>query len=221
MISVIIPTLNAEDFLNGCLESVWHNDPNADVIVVDGGSQDQTCAVACANNVNVISSQRGRGRQLNVGAQCAQEDIFLFLHADTVLPDNAFGLIKETFRNSDIQVATFRMQFDYAHGLLDFYSSMTGVDSVWTSFGDQGVVVRRSFFEQLGGFPNWSLFEDVCFFQEARRKTTIYSLPAHVTTSAQKFLKNGILKQQLKNGWLMLQYVCGVSPEILARKYAT
>ena len=96
---------------------------------------------------------------------------------------------------------------------------MTSFDSLWTRFGDQCIVVRRSFFDKIARFPQWSLFEDVGFLQKARKITRIHSFPAKVITSAHKFRKNGFIRQQIYNGWLIVQYLMGVSPNKLYKKY--
>jgi len=92
-------------------------------------------------------------------------------------------------------------------------------DSVFTRFGDQGIVVRRPFYEQLGGFPPWPLFEDVEFLRRARRLTRGWSFPADVTTSARRFRRHGVLRQQLQNTRLLLRFLAGTSPERLAAEY--
>ena len=103
--------------------------------------------------------------------------------------------------------------------MLSLYAYFTRFDSILTSFGDQCMVVRRTFFNALGGFPDWPLFEDVHFLQKARKITRIQKVPADVTTSSDKFVRNGVIRQQLKNGSLIFQYIRGVSPEKLALQY--
>lgn len=218
-ISVIIPTLNEERGLSRCLQNVRTVLPEAEIIVCDGGSSDQTCRIAQANGALVCHAFRGRGIQLNAGAGVAAGEIFLFLHADTFLPPDALARITELFRKPHVEIATFRMRFDHAHWLLGVYSYFTRFDSIFTRFGDQGLAVRKNFFETLGGFPSWPLFEDVRLLQSARRKTRVYSFPSEVITSARRFRQNGFARQQLRNGWYILQYLCGVAPDRLALKY--
>lgn len=217
--SVIIPTYNAEKFLSQCIRSVRNAGDNCEIIVVDGASRDQTLEIACREGVTVFTAKKGRGGQLNAGAGLAGGDIFLFLHADTQLPEDAFSVLEEVFLHPEIQIGTFLMRFDREHCLLNFYSRMTKIDSLWTRFGDQCIVARKSFFDSLKGFPDWPLFEDVCFLERARKLTKIHSFPACVTTSSQRFIQNGILRQQIKNAWLMLQYLLGVPPATLSEKY--
>ena len=217
--SVIIPTLNAEGSLAKCLESIKTAGLFDDVVVVDGGSHDHTVSIADKFLVKVIRAEKGRGRQFNEGAANVDGEILIFLHADTLLPANARLIVEQKFSDPKVSVATFALQFDHPHWILSLYSCFTRIDSIWTRFGDQGIVVRKSIFKELGGFPNIPLFEDVQFLQKCRHKTRIYSLPSVVTTSADKFLRNGLVRQQLRNGRLIFKYLLGTSPETLCKEY--
>lgn len=217
--SVIIPTFNEERFVSRCIASVRAAGHDAEVIVVDGGSLDQTLKIARREKVLVYTSKKGRGYQLNEGAQHASGDVLLFLHADTQLPLDAFSILTSSFENLRVQIGKFAVVYDRKHMLLDLCSKMSRIDSFWTSFGDHCIVMRKSFFKALRGFPEWPLFEDVRLFQNARRLTTIHPFPSQVTTSADKFFDNGIFRQSFRNFWLIVQYSCGVSPETLYRKY--
>lgn len=217
--SVIIPTLDAAKTLGRCLNALQAALPRAEIIAADGGSQDETVRIAQAAGVECRVSPPGRGTQCNAGARQARGDIFLFLHADTILSPQAASVLMKFFADPRVEVATFRLAFDHPHWLLKFYSATTIFDSVFTRFGDQGIAVRRHFFEAVGGFPDWPLFEDVHFLRLARAKTRIYSLPATVTTSAERFLRNGLIRQQLFNGALVFRYLFGARPEALARAY--
>ena len=123
------------------------------------------------------------------------------------------------FERTDFQIGTFRLRFDRQSRLLSLYAALTQFDSIWTSFGDQGIAMRRDFFEKIGRFPDWPLFDDVALLQTARRMTKVHSIKATVTTSARRFTKLGLMRTQLFNGWLILRYLLGASPESLARSY--
>ena len=166
-----------------------------------------------------LHAQRGRGTQCNAGAARAKGRLLLFLHDDTALPAEAPGVIETAFADPAAQVACFRLRFDHDHWLLDRYAFFSRFDSALTSFGDQGILIRRDFFAAIGGFPDWPLFEYVDLLSRARRRTRIKKLPAVVTTSAVRFLENGILRQQLLNAELMLRFSLGASPESLRRRY--
>ncbi|MBI4547418.1 MAG: TIGR04283 family arsenosugar biosynthesis glycosyltransferase [Ignavibacteriae bacterium] len=217
--SVIIPTYQETQHLRQCIRRVRDTDPDVEIIIADGGSTDNTVEIAKDEHVSVCHSLLGRGLQCNAGAVNASGNILLFLHADTFLPLNAFEVLRSCFDDERVQVGTFRLAFDVSRLLLRFYSFFTRFDSIFTRFGDQCIVVRKSFYETIGGFPDWPLFEDVRLLHLARERTTIQSFPAIVTTSARRFLKRGIIRQQLRNGWYIIQYLMGESPERLARKY--
>jgi rSAM/selenodomain-associated transferase 2 len=216
-ISCIIPTLNAQDHLGACLRSLR---PGAEeIIVADGASTDNTRAIAQDFGARFISSARGRGVQCNAGAKAAGGDVLAFIHADSLLGDNALATAASAFEDGRCQLAKFTLGFDHDHWLLRASSWCARFDSLWTSFGDQGIVIRRSFFDELGGFKDMPLFEDVDLFRRARRKTKIRLLPAPVVTSARKFKEGGVIRQQLKNGWLIARYLGGASPEKLYESY--
>lgn len=166
-----------------------------------------------------VRAPRGRGTQCNGGARHATGALLLFLHDDSSLPPAAPALIAEAFADPAVAIACFRLRFDRRHWLLAFYGWCSRFDSLFTTFGDQGILIRRQLFEDLGGFPDWPLFEDVELTRRARRLTRIHKLPASVTTSAVRFLRHGMLRQQLRNAWLMLRYLLGASPEALRASY--
>ena len=217
--TVIIPTLNEARVIQAQVDRVQALQPEAEVIVADGGSNDATVSLAVAAGAKPVAGSRGRGSQLNAGAAHATGDLLLFLHADTQLPANAFDLLRGWFARDEVQIGAFRLAFDRDHWLFSVYTYFSRFDSVFTTFGDQCIVVRRAFFEALGGFPDWPLFEDVAFLQKARRLTRVYSFPAAVVTSARRFEREGILRQSLLNGWYVLQYLWGASPWDLASMY--
>lgn len=217
--SVIIPTLNEAPNIAGCVAAVRDLDPHVEIIVADGGSTDGTAALAAAAGALVVAAPRGRGLQCNAGAAHASGDVLLFLHADTTLPPDAFVLLRDIFSDPAVRIAKFRLSFDVHDWLLDIAARLMWFDSLLTSFGDQGIVIRRDFFAELGGFPDWPLFEDVRLFELARARAEVYVVPAEVVTSARRFLENGVLQQLLHDLWLWLQYLFGVSPYELSRRY--
>ena len=218
-LSVIIPAFNEERSILSCIRRVRFLDPCVEIIVADGGSTDNTVRLARPEGVRVVTAAKGRGIQCNSGAACASGTIVLFLHADTRLPDGAFGFLQSFFQRDDVKVGTFRLSFDASHWLLKSYAYFSRFDSVLTRFGDQCIVVRRDFFDSLSGFPDWPLFEDVHFLRLARRKTRVHSFPIAVATSARRYLKNGIVRQQLRNALLVVRFLLKSSVADLARQY--
>lgn len=217
--SVIIPTLNEAENIEDCIASVRALNPAAEIIVADGGSTDGTVEKVSASGVTVIVSSLGRGMQCNAGAATASGDILVFLHADTELPTGAFAQLDTFFADEKVQIGTFRLSFDVDHWLLKLYVLPCELDLPFTRFGDQCIVVRRSFFEASGGFPGWGLYEDLGFINRSRRQTRIHRFPGKVRTSARRFLRNGILRQQLLNIWYTAWYLLGTSPDKLAARY--
>ncbi len=205
--------------MHRCIADIRAIAPAAEIIVADGGSRDSTIQIAEKEGAIVCNSEPGRGIQCNAGVGLASGEILLFLHADTELPRDAFEQLDSIFEDDHVQIGTFQLTFDVKHWLLNLYSKPSQLDFAFTRFGDQCIVIRNSFFKSLGGFPDWRLFEDLALVQAARKRTKIYRFPEAVTTSARRFLQNGIIKQQLYNGLYTLQYLMGVKPEQLARSY--
>jgi rSAM/selenodomain-associated transferase 2 len=218
--SVIIPAFNEAQRIEATILSVPRIHPPAEIILVDGGSVDGTVERASAMGVEIVRSKRGRGTQCNAGSQKATGEILLFLHADSLLPPDTFLMLNDHFQDPHIHVGTFRLQFDNPHWLLRAYAVFTRFDSMFTRYGDQCIVVRRSFFDRLGGFPDWPLFEDVHFLMAARRLTKIASFPAAVVTSARRYMRLGILRTQWINVRLFARFLLKTPPEKLATIYS-
>ena len=218
-ISVIIPTLNEATRLAATLANVRATLPAAEIIIADGGSTDGTPQLAAGNSARVLPCACGRGVQLAAGATEARGELLVFLHADTQLPADAATHLAAYFARPEVQLGTFRLAFDDGGFFLRACAWFTRFDSVFTRFGDQGIVVRRELYDRLGGFPSWPLFEDVEFLRRARRVTRVWSLPAEVTTSARRFRRHGMLRQQLRNAILLIRFLAGASPERLAQAY--
>jgi rSAM/selenodomain-associated transferase 2 len=219
-ISVVIPTLNEGPFIGACLRSIDKELPDAEVLVVDGGSTDETIGVASAHGARVLRAPRGRGGQCNAGGLHATGEIILFLHADTTLPAHAEELIAESFRRPEVDVAMFRLSFDDDHPLLRFSAYFTRFDSRWSKFGDQAIMLRREVFMTSGGFREWPFLEDVEILQRLRTVTKIHILPAAVSTSARRFRADGYSRRQIRSGWILVRFFLGVSPHVLACEYA-
>lgn len=218
-ISVVIPTLDEAERIGATLAAVRAALPRAHIVVADGGSRDGTATLAVHAGARVVPCSRGRGVQCAAGAAHARSGLLLFLHADTLLPPNAADVLARAFARPEVQIGTFRLSFDDGSRFLRACAWFTRFDSVFTRFGDQGIAVRRSFYEQLGGFPAWPLFEDVELLRRARRRTRVWSLPARVTTSARRFRQHGVVRHQMQNAILLLRFLAGGKPERLALAY--
>jgi len=220
LVSVIIPALNEEAVLPATLTQLQREPPPLEVLVVDGGSTDSTPAVARRHGARTIRAPRGRGIQLNRGAEAANGEILFFLHADTIPPDGSLTRIRETLAASSATSGTFRLAFDQSTPLLDFYAWCTRWPWVGLCFGDRGLFVTRSAFEYVDGYPEWPMFEDLELASRLSDVGGFHFLDAAVTTSARRFRRNGILRQQLRNLYLWTHYVRGADPEQFDHLYS-
>ena len=218
-ISIIIPILNDMAFLPSLIKSLPLNDTGVEILFVDGGSQDGTLEELQKHRVKIIHSQPGRGSQCLLGAQKARGQIFVFHHADSIFPSKGITCIKRFFKKKSLKIAKFRMVFDRDHIILKIYSNFTVFDHFFISFGDQDIIIRQDFYQQIGGFPDWPIFEDVELFRRARQQATIKVLPLKIITSARMFQKKGILKAMLWNGFIFFLFFLGLSPKRIYRLY--
>ena len=204
-ISVVVPTYNEESTIHKTLEDLIARHRAEEVIVVDGGSTDNTVALA-REWTTVFQSQKGRARQMNKGAESVAGDVFLFLHSDTQLPEEGLALIRKVIANG-AKAGRFRMRFDHRDWLLRFYESYTRFH--FFSYGDQGFFVTRKMFEVLGGFNETVPFEDIDFYKRLRQVTNPVIIKDPVTTSARRFCGVGCLKQKFINLFLVALYYAG------------
>ncbi len=204
-ISIIIPVLNEAKSIFPTLEDLFTNHSPEDVVVVDGGSTDQTVMLA-SEWTQVFSSSKGRARQMNAGAKIASGDVLLFLHADMKLPSQGLNKIKQAIRQG-AQAGRFRMQFDDAHWLLRLYSSYTKFQ--FFSYGDQGFFVTRELFDQLKGYREDVPFEDVDFYRRLRQITTPVIVEQPVVATIRRFRGRSFIRQKLWNLLLVTLHLAG------------
>ena len=217
--SVIIPVLNEAALIQRCVAGVRALDPDVEIIVSDGGSTDDTVRIARQLGAYVCLAKPGRGIQCNAGASAATGEVLVFLHADTRLPTGTFGKLREIFSDDRVQCGTFRVSFDHKHWFLSLMSFLSLLDPGFFRFGDQCLVIRKSYFMSLGGFREWKLFEDIELVRRARRSTRVRRFPMAVTTSSRRFLQNGVFRQTFKNARYITRYLLGTSPDRLWVEY--
>jgi rSAM/selenodomain-associated transferase 2 len=228
MISVVIPTLNAERTLAHSLAALVPAVVEGGVreaIVVDGGSTDGTRAIAEAAGTHLIEARRGRGAQLDAGASAARTDWLLFLHADTVLDpgwaEEAQGFITrvQTGRR-DEAAAAFRFALDDDGAMPRFIERLVA----WRCrlfglpYGDQGLLVSRRLYRRLGGFRPLPLMEDVDLVRRLKRRELVM-LQSRAVTSGERYRREGYIARSLRNLGCMLLYYLRVPPRVLARIY--
>lgn len=222
MLSIIIPALNEAANLERLLLSLRVIGPGAEVIVVDGGSEDGTRAVVRRFPwVRYVTSGRGRARQMNAGAEVANGQNLLFLHADTLLPSEAEAAIVEAFHDPAIVAGRFDVRFDSPRPIFMLIAFFINRRSRLTKIctGDQALFVRRQTFEEMEGYPDIPLMEDVELTKRLKRVGRMACLRSKVTTSARKWERDGVFRTILLMWSLRFLYFIGVSPDRLHRLY--
>lgn len=191
-----------------------------EVIVVDGGSSDDTAARAATVADRVLPSARGRATQMNAGAAVATGDVLLFLHADTQLPPGFAAAVREAIA-SGAAGGRFDVVLAGEHPFLPVVAFLMNARSRLTriSTGDQAIFVRREVFAKLGGFAPIPLMEDVELTSRMRRLGRVAALRLRVRTSARRWETNGVARTVVLMWTLRLAYACGVSATRLARAY--
>ncbi len=218
LLSIIIPTLNEEANIKACLECT-EGPSRVERIVVDGGSGDRTVEVARSCGARVISSPRGRGRQMNAGAHNASGDLFLFLHADTHLPTGYAETARATLSLPGIAAGAFEFRLDATSPSLRFIERVANWRSrrLQLPYGDQAIFLRSSQFHAAGGFPDTTIMEDYEFIMGLKKFGRIYTAPYPATTSARRWGKLGVWRATLLNEAVVVAYYLGVSPFGLIR----
>ncbi|MDP2298116.1 MAG: TIGR04283 family arsenosugar biosynthesis glycosyltransferase [Pseudolabrys sp.] len=220
-LSVVMPVLNEAAGIETALKALApYRQRGVEVIVADGGSSDDTPARASPHADRVIAAPRGRAAQMNAGAAAASGDVFLFLHADTQLPDNADRLVIDGLAQSRRDWGRFDVRID-GGGALTLIAAMMNARSRLTGIatGDQAMFMTRDAFARVGGFPPIALMEDVALSAAHKRLGRPLALRARVTTSGRRWRQNGTLRTVLLMWRLRLAFYFGADPAKLARAY--
>ena len=219
-ISVIIPVLNEAHQLLKILRLLTAFS-DLEIIVVDGGSQDQTVAIAATAGAKVIQSPIGRAHQMNAGAAAATGDILLFLHADTQLPMDFDLTIRATFSEPTAIAGAFRLKIDAPDWKLRVIEWGVNARSCYLQmpYGDQAIFLKNTTFEALGGFPILPIMEDFELVRQLKRQGRIAIAPTAVITSGRRWQKLGAVRTTLINQCVILAYLLGVSPDRVAQWY--
>ena len=227
-VTVVLPVLEEAALIGAALEALLAQGAE-EVLVVDGGSQDQTMTLAreqvdafgrAGQSLRVLLAPRGRARQLNLGAAEATGDILLFVHADTRLPVGGVKMVRRAWSRG-AQAGWFAWSLDAQHCLASLTTFLGNIRTRLSRIatGDMGIFVCRSVFERLGGYPDVPLMEDVLLTRQLRRHARLIFIPTPVVTSARRWEQAGWVRTILWMWAARLVHMLGVSPRWLAARY--
>lgn len=219
-ISIIIPVLNEEQSINALLQQLQiYRQQGHEVIVVDGGSVDETISISKPLADKVITSDSGRARQMNKGVAESTNEVLWFLHADTSIPENVIEIIQSSLVKNDW--GRFNVKLSGSHFLFRIIEKMINIRSCFSGVatGDQGIFVRRKIFESVGGYSEVPLMEDVALSKKLKNISQTACIKETLTTSSRRWKKNGIIKTILLMWKLRFLYWIGVTPDKLAKLY--
>jgi rSAM/selenodomain-associated transferase 2 len=222
LLSIIIPTLNEGRSLGVTLEAIAKARGRVEIIVVDGGSEDETVEIARRFGAQVVASHRGRGLQMHAGACSARGEVLWFLHADTIVPPDAVEQIgKALARDAEIVGGNFAIHFDGESRAARFLTWLyPQLRKLGLCYGDSAIFVRAYSYREVGGFKPFPLFEDLDLVRRLKARGRLVHLPAVVVTSSRRFEGRNFPLTFIR--WAILQalYWAGVNPHLLNRLYA-
>jgi rSAM/selenodomain-associated transferase 2 len=220
-LSIVVPVLNEAGHVQATLAGLQAlRQRGAEVLVVDGGSQDRTLALARPLADQVTVAPRGRARQMNAGAALAQGQVLLFLHADTQLPPEADRLVLDAIAlgaawgRFDVRISGQAWGLRVVAALMNARSRLSGIAT-----GDQALFVQREVFDRVGGFPDQPLMEDIELCTRLRQLARPACLRAKVTTSGRRWDSRGVWRTIFLMWRLRWRYWRGEAPEQLAKAY--
>ena len=219
-LSVIIPTLNEASNIAGTVNRAQKAD-NVEVIVVDGGSRDNTADVARTAGARVILSSPPRARQMNAGAAISSGEFLLFLHADTLLPLSYDAHIRRCLARPKVALGAFELRIDAPYRALRIMEKAANWRSRYfrMPYGDQALFMPAAIFQSVGGFPQLPIMEDFEIVRQLSKKGQIVTLSLPVLTSARRWVNLGIWRTWLINQVVIVAYHFGIAPRVLARLY--
>jgi len=232
-LSIIIPALDEAEALPLLLDSLDRQGdfPRFEVVLVDGGSRDGTVEIFRARAREwagrgrpatvLLTDRAGRAYQMNAGARASTGAALLFLHADTLLRTGAVRSIARALDDPRLVGGGFRHHYRDPNRLLrviSFYATARSL-LLGVHYGDQGLFMRRSAFDAVGGFPDRPLFEDLAMSRAMRRRGRVTTLPMPVDTSARRLIRGGVARTALQFCWMKIRHARGIDPADLKRRY--
>ena len=223
-ISIIVPVLNEASIIQQTVDRIYglRHEGELEVIVVDGSSHGETAMAISNRNVKKMSSGRGRSRQMNKGASAATGGILLFLHGDTLLPDDALQSICSVIEREKVVGGAFDLGISSDRPVFRLIEKTASLRSRITRapYGDQAIFMRKDFFDEIGGFKDIPLMEDVELMRRVRKRGgKIRIVRSRVKTSPRRWEEEGVVRCTLRNWILITLYSLGLPPEKLTRFY--
>lgn len=217
-LAIIIPTLNEEGSLAATLSAL---PAGVEVVVADGGSSDATQAIAKEHGARLVISEPGRAKQMNMGAHLACGDILLFLHADTLLPEDFQADVDASLGCEGAVAGAFRLHLVGEKRGLGLVSWGANMRSRFFAlpYGDQALFMGRQVFVELGGFPDVVLLEDYMLVSALRKRGKIVLSEKYVRSSGRKWQQQGLIRTSLVNQLIIAGFLLGLSAEFLAQFY--
>ena len=214
--------LNEAASIASTLGALRRGAPDAEIVVVDGGSIDSSVAIAQPLCDTLIGASRGRAHQMNAGARASHGDALVFVHADTLVPSSFAADIASALSDPAVVGGRFDVRLDSAALAYRVIGAMISLRSriSRTGTGDQAIFVRREVFDRLGGFPDLELCEDLEFARRLKRAGRVACLRARVTTSARRWNRDGVIRTIVRMWLIRAMYLMGVAPARLKRMYS-
>jgi len=219
-----VPVFHEEEWINALIEYLNNLDLHKDIeiIVVDGAREKNTLKAIHNNQVIKIPSEKGRAKQMNVGASAAKGEILIFLHADTELPFQALKKINSFIGQREYVGGAFDLGIKSDKFIFKMIGTLSSLRSRFNRipFGDQAIFIRREYFNQIGGYKEIPLMEDVELMRRIKKsRKKIWIFYDRVMTSPRRWEKEGVIYCTLRNWVIQALYLLGVSPHKLANFY--
>jgi rSAM/selenodomain-associated transferase 2 len=220
MISIIVPVLNEEKTIERTLRMLSNLNRDKEIIVVDGGSSDNTVKVA-SSYAKTFESPRGRALQMNLGAQKSTGEILWFVHSDSILEEDSLIRIQEAIEEGYVGGGFSLYFYDLDTKFMKFVSWSSNLRGKYLGlyFGDQGIFVRKDIFNKIGGYPEIPIMEDWELSLRLKKIGLMKMLNTRIGTSARRFKSGGAFKTLMLMHKIKILYSLGVSPDILAKMY--
>lgn len=223
-LSIIVPVFDESPIINATLAHLAELSFGGrfEIIVVDGHPSGNTISAIARSDIIKIIGSTGRGSQMNTGAAVASGDVLLFVHADTLLSHDALDQIMTAFKHHDIVGGAFDLEITAPQKIFRLIERAASIRSRLTRipYGDQAIFLKKRFFDQIGGFEDLPIMEDVELMRRVKKAgKKIKFVPRKVRTAARRWEKEGILYCTLRNWTLIVLYMFGVSPEKLKTWY--